>query len=265
MTVVEVGRALGDPDVSLRAVATILERDPRMTGALLGLANSAFFGFPRAIRTPLQAVTLLGVRQVRSLVVSLSATAELARVCDGVDFGRFLEHAVACSQISRFITEAHGEAVPDEVAVAATLHDMGQVLLVGADPAAWAELSRTARGVGGPWVDAARLKAERDAFGVDHARLGGLLAEKWRLPVDLVAVVRDHHEPTAPDRSAAARALALADHLATVFGFGGLAEDCQAGAAFERLAGNDLRKARRFDRAHRDRGRLMERASAAPA
>jgi len=36
---------------------------------------------------------------------------------------------------------------------------------------------------------------EHEAFGIDHAALGALLAEKWQLPQNMVDAIRYHHEP----------------------------------------------------------------------
>jgi HD-like signal output (HDOD) protein len=36
---------------------------------------------------------------------------------------------------------------------------------------------------------------EQAEFGVDHAQVGGWLAEAWRMPAVIVGAIRDHHQP----------------------------------------------------------------------
>ena len=51
-------------------VAGIVAQDPALTAKLLQLVNSAFFGFPRRINNPKDAVVLLGIKTLHSIVIA---------------------------------------------------------------------------------------------------------------------------------------------------------------------------------------------------
>ena len=52
-------------------IGELVARDIAMTSKLLQLVNSAFFGLPRHIHHPVQAVSLIGMERLRALVLSL--------------------------------------------------------------------------------------------------------------------------------------------------------------------------------------------------
>ena len=49
---------VGRDDTSAKQLAEVMSRDPGLTGAVLRLANSAYFGFPRKITTVTQAIVV---------------------------------------------------------------------------------------------------------------------------------------------------------------------------------------------------------------
>jgi HD-like signal output (HDOD) protein len=96
------------------------------------------------------------------------------------------------------------------------LHDIGKVVLDFLYPDQYLDAITLARQSETPLHE-----TERAVFGLDHAEAGGLLAERWNLPVTLVEAIRLHHATDtvpAPPRLAALGA--VADYLAHEAGFG---------------------------------------------
>ena len=71
-TALDILQACADPNTNTRKLSGIVGRDPVLTAELLRMANSAFFGMAREVRTLDQAVTVLGQRAVRNLVLCIS-------------------------------------------------------------------------------------------------------------------------------------------------------------------------------------------------
>jgi HD-like signal output (HDOD) protein len=80
---------------------------------------------------------------------------------------------------------------PERAYVAAILHDVGQLCFYIIDPVVFQEVYRQST------IDGKLIEREAAAFGVDHARIGGELAEHWELPQDFVSAIRLHHDATA--------------------------------------------------------------------
>lgn len=67
--------ALGDPRLSMAAVADVIAADPRLTADLsrragLELTRSGFYGYARRIESVQHALRLVGLEEVRKLVVA---------------------------------------------------------------------------------------------------------------------------------------------------------------------------------------------------
>ena len=100
MLYAELTRMIADPNVGVAQISRVVERDAGITARLLHVANSAFFGVRRQIRTTLEAINWLGVDLVRKLVLScelgqLAAQADLpARLIDDLQ-----THAILTARI----------------------------------------------------------------------------------------------------------------------------------------------------------------------
>ena len=68
----QVNKVINNPDTSAYQLGSIISEDPALTAKILKLTNSAFYGIPRSITSVKQAIIILGLDVVRSLVLSAS-------------------------------------------------------------------------------------------------------------------------------------------------------------------------------------------------
>src|ERR1700739_1916101 len=61
---------IADEDVAFKEVAKLIQLDPAISGEVLRLANSGFYGRRSSVRSVLHAIGLLGVRRISTLVVT---------------------------------------------------------------------------------------------------------------------------------------------------------------------------------------------------
>src|SRR5437763_677625 len=59
-------------DTALTDIVTLIVQDMALSAKLLKVANSSFYSFPQQITSINQAVSLLGIKAVRSLVLSFT-------------------------------------------------------------------------------------------------------------------------------------------------------------------------------------------------
>jgi len=182
---------LDDPDASLDQLREVIQRDPAVVSRILRVANSAMYSFSRQIETLGQALPLLGMREVRNLVLTISLRGIFR------DYGALekllFEHAsMAGPAAARLARELDLRVTPDEVFVAGLLHDLGKLSLANTHRAQCEDiLARLDR------EPVSSAEAERAVFGFDHAELGANLALNWQLSARLEAVIRHHHSPEA--------------------------------------------------------------------
>jgi putative nucleotidyltransferase with HDIG domain len=116
---------------------------------------------------------------------------------------RFRRHGIAVRQAAERIGDVARVGDPDEVALAALLHDVGRLVLVELHGE---EHGPDARGE----APDDRIRRERRELGIDHAIVGAVLVRRWGLPASIATAVERHH---ASDADGAAGAVRLADLL----------------------------------------------------
>jgi HD-like signal output (HDOD) protein len=181
------------PDPSVTRVASIIARDVGMTAKILHLINSAYFGIRRRISDPLHAVQLLGLEQVKGLVL-------WAQVFSQFEPGRIpafsieghAAHSFAVSTFARHtaVAAAADPTVTEEAGVAGLLHDCGKLVLAANLPGRYAEALALAHAEGIPTAE-----AEARVLGATHAAVGAYLLGLWSLPDSIVQAVAFHHDP----------------------------------------------------------------------
>ena len=192
-TTVRIVQLTNQPDSSMTELAQVLEQDQALSARVLRVANSAYFGLPRQVTSIRDAVVLLGQSTLRSLVFTASVVGVLGREVAGYGLGKgaLWQHSVAAARAARHLSERVG-LDSDEAYVAGLLHDIGKIVLDQYMQDEFARALDLTTDDGIPFD-----QAERSVFGVDHAEIGGVLAERWELPARLVDAIRHHHRPSA--------------------------------------------------------------------
>ncbi|MFZ7125711.1 MAG: HDOD domain-containing protein [Desulfobacterales bacterium] len=184
-------RVLDDPEAPMDRIENILKLDAGLTANILKLSNSAYFGFQSRIGSVRKAVTLLGARRLRQLVLATCLNAFMDRPIPGYDLpsGELWRHSIAVSVAAEGLARELALRNDGEIFTAGLLHDIGKLVLGGfvRDGLGLIE-NLTASGL-------SFEAAERMALGADHAEVGARLLGNWSFPAELVHAVRWHHEP----------------------------------------------------------------------
>ena len=190
---VELVDALGDPDVSLDEVASIVAQDIGMTAKILKLVNSAFFGLSREIANSHEAVVYLGHETIKSLVLTMKVFSQFdTSKLQGLSMDELWPHSLSTAAAARKIgraTQADAKLM-DEAFAAGMLHDTGRLVLGTNLTDKYAQVVQLARD-----KQIALHEAEREMFNVTHAEVGGYLLGLWGLPGAVVEAVTFHHYP----------------------------------------------------------------------
>lgn len=196
-----------------RDLIEVIERDQVLTGKILRLANSAFFGQSRRVATIPRAVVLLGFSTVRNLALSVQVWDALSGGLPRGQVEKLWGHSVATALVTKALTARLRAGDPDEAFTAALMHDVGRLVLAMKFREAYWEAFNAA----GEREPVERV--ERAAFGVDHAEVGSWMLEAWSLPPAIVEAVRLHHSddprPGVPGLLAVVNRLIAATDLAT--------------------------------------------------
>ncbi len=189
----QVMEELQQEDPSIGKVGAVIARAPTMAAKVLQLVNSSFFGIPRHIESPVQAVNLLGLDTLKSLVLAVEVFSAFdpkkisARVLD-----RIWKHSVQTGTMARVLAqeEAFAKDGVDDAAMAGLLHDLGKLILMDNFSGAYKNVVSKVQETGFQVHE-----AENEIFGVSHAEVGAYLLGLWGLPQGIVEAVAFHHLP----------------------------------------------------------------------
>lgn len=192
---------------SLSVISDVVASDPALAAKVLQLVNSAFFSLRREVVSVHHAVSLLGMKTVTGLTLTVGlfetpqpipAIAEL--------LGQVRDCSMAAANVARSIAMAEGgsQADGDAAFLAGILHGCGKLVLSVSWPHEFVRLE------GG----APTLEDEVAAYGIDHARAGAYLLGVWGLPYEIVEAVAFHHDPASNNEERFGTTMALHAALA---------------------------------------------------
>jgi len=182
-------------DCAPKDLVKVIEHDPVMTAKILKLVNSAFYGFPNPIGSINHAVVYLGINTVKNLSISIAAMGMLPKKNDSdFDMSEFLLHSLGVAFVAKDLAAKLGVSTRDDsdYFIAGILHDFGKVVFAQFKPQKFRQALDLAKE-----KNVSLHRAEKKVLGVDHAEVGALLAESWKLSGALIDSIRYHHKPNA--------------------------------------------------------------------
>lgn len=223
-------QVLSDPDSTVEDLTDIIEQDPAIMATLIKVSNSALYRTGEEISTLNNAITRLGFKTIRSLVLTATThslfpknNAKLEMMSQAL-----WQHAKECGLASRQIATFIGYHEPEEAFVAGLLHDIGKLAILLKYTESFKRISDYQR------KGVSSIDAENEVLGFDHAETGGALMDKWKIPENLALCVKFHHTPDmASEYSRLAHIVSLGDCLSHIYGI--YADETQTAAEKQKL------------------------------
>ena len=159
--------------------SNVVQLDPGLSGRLLRIANSSFFGFPTSIETTERALNLMGIAQLHDLVLASSVIQASSKlpitVLNKMDFWR---DSIHCAVLCRMIAQKINILESGRLFVAGLLHQLGYLIICAEEPEKAAYILDKCRNDMTP-----RHLVEQEILGVDYAQVGVELMRQWDLSV----------------------------------------------------------------------------------
>jgi HD-like signal output (HDOD) protein len=177
-TYLAISQALANPNSSISDVARIVEREPTLCAKVLQVANSAFFGLPRAVSNVSQAASFLGTLALRDLSLAMEALASRPRggAISAAAHRAFQLNSLAVGLLARRWFESDRRKA-DDAFVAGMLRDMGHLVL-------------------------ATRQSSRSQEPDQHAALSAYLLGLWGIPHGVLEAVAFHEQPALVEHDA---------------------------------------------------------------
>ena len=187
--------------------------DAVLTAKILRLVNSAYFGPGKNIASLNRAVIMLGFNTIKNIALSVSVASAINIRSDFEWFSNdeYWEHCLGCALASRMIAKAVGVGPleTEEYFVAGLLHDIGKAVFIQRFRGDCKEIYNPDFKPETP-----RYNLELERFGLSHATLGGMIAQRWKFPDSLSSAIESHHTPLEGPEEHRKRALVV--HVANL-------------------------------------------------
>jgi len=187
---IKVQSICADPNGEISELAGLITTDIGLSSAILKTINSPLYGMNRAISDIGQAVMLLGMGSVSTLIAGIlikqSFQGEAA-----IRFERLWDNASIVAQTMVYIGQNINDKIPPEnLYTAGLFHDCGIAAMSMRFSSTYLETLLLAN------EDHSKTQVEHEEVRhhSNHAVVGYFIASGWKLPRDICQVILNHHE-----------------------------------------------------------------------
>ncbi len=182
-------------DVSNHEIARMVGVDPALSARVLKAANVLLSNPSRPVATLSDAVTVLGARALRQLVLGIALIVDYrSGPCKQFDYQHFWAHSLLTGIAAKHLVARARLAVPEEIFVLGLLGNIGRLALATAYPEDYGKLLAQA---GDMPLDELH-RQEQDRLGCDEAELSGAILADMGFPKLFQTLA---HDSPMPDRS----------------------------------------------------------------
>jgi putative nucleotidyltransferase with HDIG domain len=183
-----------DVNTSPTDLTKVISLDPVLTGKVMQLVNSAYFGLSREIISPVRAVVMLGMNTVKNLVLGATVMSAFgaSKNFRALNMDMFWKHSLGVGVIAKLIAQKRNinKKLLEGYFIAGLLHDIGKIPLNSRFSDEYLNI------LGIPEKKSQPLfVSEKQLLGIDHAYVGNLIAKKWQLGDEILDTITYHHAP----------------------------------------------------------------------
>lgn len=183
-------KLIDDPNSTPTEIAAILSRDPGLVSAVMRAANSASLGRAEAVNTVEEAVLVVGLGALKSLLLGLT----LKRW--NKNFGEIeklaWEKSLGTSASAFVLATFFGKKYQEVARLCGLLHNLGQIVMLS-NPHVRRDYPKVLDFIRDQQVEFAQ--AEREIIGYSHNLVGAMVARKWQLPMSICTTILRYTDP----------------------------------------------------------------------
>jgi len=180
----------GNMDTQIQDVVRTVTADEMLSAKILQIANSTFYGFSQSITSIQQAITVIGFQSIRSLALSISASQLSNQGRSSKSREMIWQNTFMIASAAQIMARHLRLKSPEESFAVGIIHNAGQLLLMECYPMQYPQILSQAAG------STDRLVAlEKQIFQLEHAQVGAMICQHWKLPKSLIRAVIEHNLP----------------------------------------------------------------------
>ncbi len=205
---------MNSPSVSPRKIAALIKKDQSMVAKIIKLSNVAFHGKREEITDISNAVTYLGLKQLKRLMLQVSLSRMFTFGDTHIpDFNpiSFWEHSLGTAYFAETLSKSLKFPPNEDFYLGGLMHDVGKKMLYRCYPDQFEEIVFNQINDGIP-----DLEAEQEVMeGIDHTDIGAFFAQKWKFGPAVIDAIKFHH--STDESVSSSKEVTLIVYLANLF------------------------------------------------
>ena len=177
-----------NPNAEPEDYIAVVERDEGLSAKVLKIANSVYYSRGTGSKTISEAVTVIGVTELKCLMNStaLSNFFPSRHQLRGL----FWAHDIAVAITARTIAQAIQPEHADMAFLGGLMHDIGKLFMLQQHTNQYEKVVTKGYSEG-----LESVAGEVLAYPFDHTQVGHLIAERWHFSPELTGIISRHHKP----------------------------------------------------------------------
>jgi diguanylate cyclase (GGDEF)-like protein len=221
-------------DASNHDIVRMISADPALSARVIKAANVLLTNPSRPIATIADAVTVLGVRALRQLVLGIALIVDYRHgPCKQFNYPHFWAHSLLTGIAAKHLAARARLAVAEEIFVLGLLGNIGQLALATAYPEEYGDVLEHAKGKA---LDEL-YRQEHDKFDCDQAELSEAILADMHFPKIFQALAHDFQQPECSKMAESSREWRLLHllHVASLLADACLASPAERGKLVAKL------------------------------
>jgi HD-like signal output (HDOD) protein len=177
-----------NPNAEARDFIDLIKSDESLSARILRVSNSVYFDRGKKSTSIEDAVGVIGLNELRSLLNASSLTSLFPSSHPARTFA--WNNDIATALFSKFLCDRFLPEMSSSAFLAGLMHDIGKLLLIQRATDEYTKVLKRVESDGMPFH-----LAEAEQYPFDHTEAGLLIAERWNFTDELKLVIRNHHLP----------------------------------------------------------------------
>ncbi len=208
-------KVINNPNSSAYEIGAIIAEDPALTTKVLKLINSSYYGMSSMITNVKQAILILGLDVIKTLVISTSVFGSFSKnsALDKEYLENFWRHSLLVAFMAKIVARfvKRGFLYESEFAFSGgLLHDVGKLIVISHLPEEYSKIKTISE----KEPSLSEIDIESSVLQFNHSDLGSYMAARWNLPAEISFAILSHHSQEAISVDSFAAVIHLADQLA---------------------------------------------------
>jgi HD-like signal output (HDOD) protein len=176
-------------NISFRELENIIRVDPGLTAKILKIANSALYARQNEIKSLQIAISMLGFKNIKSLVLLVTASSFFHHAKKTKFYNDFWRHSITTAFLGKiFSLHCQKTDIAENVFSSGLLHNIGKTVLFNVDPPKYERLLVMEKEGKEPTE-----VYEEQLFGINHRKIGAELFKRWNFPDLFIDIALEHN------------------------------------------------------------------------